>query len=278
MKNRFSFVICFLFLAQAQAASFDCDKATSRVEKLICSSPKISALDEDLNNSYKTVLSLSTHHGIILLRLDQKTWLKTTRDGCRDALCLENAYTSRIKELGKLNSAAGSEPCAYFINNFRGKPSSIKSDGEKFIGEICSDKYEPPVCSKPIIRKKDLAKLGFRLDDPDVVEILDAADTSTPGVSEVDIDNDGVPELRFYTSQGTLGCIENRYFKKTPTGSYVMMRHGEYDSFDRPEMICPGDFLYPKYNGIVYIINADPGGISSIWRGNSKGITEICSK
>jgi uncharacterized protein len=42
-----------LGLSQAEAASFDCAKARSRVETLICQTENLSALDDELNRNYK---------------------------------------------------------------------------------------------------------------------------------------------------------------------------------------------------------------------------------
>ncbi len=44
---------------QAQAASFDCGKAKTRVEKLICANAELSKLDEQLSREYKAALERS---------------------------------------------------------------------------------------------------------------------------------------------------------------------------------------------------------------------------
>jgi len=86
-------------LATTQAASFDCAKASSNIEKLICSNPKLSTLDEELDKSYKGALSNSRLGKTDQIVSAQKQWLKQTRNKCTDELCLNTSYSSRIKEL-----------------------------------------------------------------------------------------------------------------------------------------------------------------------------------
>lgn len=80
----------------AQAASFDCAKASTKVEKLICSDDVLSKLDEELNAAYKTALQDEKQADSI--KQAQKQWVKE-RNVCEDAGCLEMTYRSRIDEL-----------------------------------------------------------------------------------------------------------------------------------------------------------------------------------
>jgi uncharacterized protein len=43
----------------AQAASFDCGKAGTKVEKIVCSDADLSKLDEELNAAYTTLSVLA---------------------------------------------------------------------------------------------------------------------------------------------------------------------------------------------------------------------------
>jgi uncharacterized protein YecT (DUF1311 family) len=78
-------------------ASFNCNKATSRVEKLICASEHLSGLDRTLAEAYTTVAAHSRDFSAVQAR--QREWLRSTRNACSDAACLDAAYTKRIKEL-----------------------------------------------------------------------------------------------------------------------------------------------------------------------------------
>ena len=70
-------------------ASFDCAKASSTTEKLICGDETISALDEQLAASYKSALEKSSDKDA--LKKTQLDWLKQQR-ACKDKTCLSQAY------------------------------------------------------------------------------------------------------------------------------------------------------------------------------------------
>jgi len=80
-------------------ASFNCNKATSRVEKLICASEHLSGLDRTLAEVYTSVGAHSGDRDFSAVLARQREWLRTTRNACSDAACLDTAYTKRIKEL-----------------------------------------------------------------------------------------------------------------------------------------------------------------------------------
>lgn len=79
------------------AESFDCQKATSEVEKIICGDYELSNLDESLNKAYLQALEWKDIKNRIIK--SQRQWLKV-RNACKNAECLKNAYEARIKELG----------------------------------------------------------------------------------------------------------------------------------------------------------------------------------
>jgi uncharacterized protein len=85
--------------------SFDCSKAQSAVEKLICADTQLRELDEHLGRYYAAARGvLGT--GAACLQSDQTQWLKMTRGGCRDAACLKSVYLDRLAELDPLQPGA----------------------------------------------------------------------------------------------------------------------------------------------------------------------------
>ena len=90
-------VIIFLMLSVAQAASFNCAKANTNIEKLICGDPALSKLDDDLNKSYLQFLEYSADKPAGIQ--EQRKWLKNLRSDCQDETCLKAAYRNRIGEL-----------------------------------------------------------------------------------------------------------------------------------------------------------------------------------
>jgi uncharacterized protein len=91
------------------AQSFDCDKAGSAVEKLICGSPDLSHRDLQLGTVYREALAKSKSPQ--RLKQEQRQWL-TRRDACADEECLLNAYRTRYVELRRLLPRKG-EPRPY---------------------------------------------------------------------------------------------------------------------------------------------------------------------
>ncbi len=88
-----------LFIAgNVDAASFDCSKAASEVEKLICGNEELSRLDESLNESYLKALERPDIRKQMIE--SQRQWLKNQRNACKNAEYLKKAYQTRIKELG----------------------------------------------------------------------------------------------------------------------------------------------------------------------------------
>lgn len=83
----------------AQAASFDCAKADTNTEKLICENPVISKLDDELGKAYQEALSKANEEQKQRLVAEQKHWLKQTRNICTDESCFKQAYSSRLTVL-----------------------------------------------------------------------------------------------------------------------------------------------------------------------------------
>jgi uncharacterized protein len=94
--SSFALKFCMLiltFMTSSYAASFDCAKAGTKVEKLICSTPSLSKLDSDLADIYKDALRKEP-----ATRQEQVSWIKD-RNKCADAACLETSYKERMDEL-----------------------------------------------------------------------------------------------------------------------------------------------------------------------------------
>jgi uncharacterized protein len=88
--------LSLLASASAHAASFDCAKASTNIEKLICGNAELSKLDEEMGEAYKAALRNAGHP--ISEKQAQKKWL-ITRDACIDANCVKHAYELRLQEI-----------------------------------------------------------------------------------------------------------------------------------------------------------------------------------
>ena len=94
----------YLFERQTHAPanaeqSFDCKKASTNVEHLICDNPELVKLDVTVNRGYVAMLltdskEISYQDSV---RLDQINWIRKVRNACADNRCLLNAYRARIQ-------------------------------------------------------------------------------------------------------------------------------------------------------------------------------------
>lgn len=87
---------CAVLAPFAQGASFDCGKAGTKVEHIICDDPEISKLDEELAIAYKAAVKDKTRGGAI--KQAQKRWMRE-RNGCADAKCVKGTYEKRLSLL-----------------------------------------------------------------------------------------------------------------------------------------------------------------------------------
>ncbi len=89
------------------AAGFDCAKARSSVEKMICADSSISAQDSALNRLYLWILESTPRIDKPKLAADQKYWMENRRDACTTVACLSGAYDTRIKAMSVIKYNGG---------------------------------------------------------------------------------------------------------------------------------------------------------------------------
>lgn len=95
----------------AQAASFDCAKAATPLEKLICSTPELSRNDEVLAKAYATALGGLSDEAKAVVQSSQRDWLAYAPLSCSpdakplesfdadQTACVNAAFLARIKDL-----------------------------------------------------------------------------------------------------------------------------------------------------------------------------------
>jgi uncharacterized protein len=89
------------------AASFDCARATQRVEQLICTDATLSALDDKLGAAWRSALAAAPD--IEAVRRDERRWL-TSRNAGPTATCIVSLYHQRIDELENIGSPSAIQP------------------------------------------------------------------------------------------------------------------------------------------------------------------------
>jgi uncharacterized protein YecT (DUF1311 family) len=87
-----SLAVAFAASARAnEGPSFDCARATSKVNRMICASTELSELDRLLAEHYRVLLAQSGSEAPALQKEEQQ-WLRQVRDPCPDAACIAQAY------------------------------------------------------------------------------------------------------------------------------------------------------------------------------------------
>ncbi|ESP94196.1 lysozyme inhibitor LprI family protein [Pseudoalteromonas luteoviolacea] len=92
-------VTLLLLSSHGMAAGFDCQKAATKVEKLICSDSALSQLDEDMGIAYRN--KRASLYGVKRQQylVKQRNWLKQVRNKCEAVACLKKVYQARIWEI-----------------------------------------------------------------------------------------------------------------------------------------------------------------------------------
>jgi len=111
---------CLLLALSAQAASFDCGKAQTKVEHLICDNPEISVLDDEMAKLYSEIRRASSND--LVLKNTQRDWLKY-RQTCfapeykqKESICLSNIYRRHNNILrGSLPTELGANKAASLL-------------------------------------------------------------------------------------------------------------------------------------------------------------------
>ena len=84
-----------LMSSQNTKPSFDCAKASTNAEKIVCSDDELARLDNELANAYKNALNSLDNASKKQLTNEQKSWLKTYNQ-CTDKECVKYHLQMRI--------------------------------------------------------------------------------------------------------------------------------------------------------------------------------------
>lgn len=133
-------VVLALLAHPAAAASFDCAKASSRIEKMICADAELSKLDETLGELYAQARAQAADPKA--LKSAQRTWLRDTRDACADAACMKAAYEARIGALAKTGAATAADTIYDTDLYTSGRPPGMYSLSENNDPRVCSPLFQ----------------------------------------------------------------------------------------------------------------------------------------
>lgn len=125
--------LCAAVLAlSAQAASFDCSRASTKVEHLICDNPELSRLDDEMGAKFRSALDGGVDRAELVG--GQKQWL-AQRNSCQSAACVKSAYEQRLAELSVVATT--------------GKPQNTSSEQDKVQQIMTSHHF-----SRTMVREK----------------------------------------------------------------------------------------------------------------------------
>lgn len=199
----------------SEAASFDCKKAESKVEKLICSEQELSRADEEMGRRYRAVLAEHSKDREEFIG-QQRRWLKTVRNVCSDVKCLAFTYGRRNFELQlEITRRA-----------FLGRQLMAPAKGfneeplcEAFLEDLKTGQHMAPIAPVMEVMDLDDPRLGGRAslwvngkmeyrdqDDPrvgrwhrcDGIEAYESAANHLGFVFQGLIHENGLPPYRFY--------------------------------------------------------------------------------
>ncbi len=154
-----------------KAASFDCEKAYSAMEKLICSNDYVSDLDEELGQAYKEALIKYADKKDMLAR-QQRNWLKWIRSQCTDPSCLNTLYGARLGEIidgENVSALDGSNNPNFVLTRGRGTPVC----GEYLNILNSTPREELRACKLPDLSNSKIEPVEFRQIKGNKLEKLD---------------------------------------------------------------------------------------------------------
>lgn len=229
----------------AHAAAFDCARAATPVEKLICADAILSQADEDLADAYRQVLVGGKQAGAA--REAQRRWLAQDRNRCADLACLRASYARRLGALG----TARKERAA--------------ADPDVALCERVAEHARRGILDKLVLARsgeQPLSMLGEVTGEPGIGEHV-------ANVWEVDLDGDSVVDRLAIDVQGTLhsGVAYARSGK--PGSAVVMLETGDIDQ------------RVLKIDGNAYVLSDDGLAYSPwmLWRlhAQGEGFAPVCT-
>lgn len=103
----FAAIVMLFNYTNSHSVSFDCSKAKSRSENLICSDPELSALEDEFTTLYKNAKSVVADKKEFN-RINKAEW-QWRETACIDKECLRGWYSRRNEQLKVITSKTANE-------------------------------------------------------------------------------------------------------------------------------------------------------------------------
>jgi uncharacterized protein len=135
--------------AVADGPSFDCNRATTPNERMICADSQLRALDLELAQSYYRLRDLVSAGEADAVRDVQRRWLQDRQDCGAHYQCTITAYSTRTQQLQEHLARVG--------GGGSGKPQPPSwADGPSFDCTLATTGNEQLICSSAELRQLDL--------------------------------------------------------------------------------------------------------------------------
>lgn len=142
---------CLFTIPLVQAASFDCSKAQTKVETLICTFPQLSKADEELGQLYTQALKSLPTSPAAQLREEQRAWLEQ-RDQQLTTACIEKDCPANKQE----STACFNANCA--VAFYSERISVLKGDAKSTASFDCTKASTPAekmICTHSQLSSQD---------------------------------------------------------------------------------------------------------------------------
>lgn len=103
-------------------ASFDCAKASTSVEKMICEDSELSKFDEELGSLYKKVKEIAPEE-----KKKQKAWI-SERNQCDSVNCLSNLYMQRNLDIQTVIESSEAQTDDSAVSPASAQPTDMASN------------------------------------------------------------------------------------------------------------------------------------------------------
>lgn len=277
---RLAFLIAFSIAASPLAAQgFDCAKAQTPVERLICAAPEIGALDKSLNTAVQARLAAAPQERADFLA-DSRRWLAARDKICpvppgrllperRNAAiaCLAKIYRARLSALAATApakntiSGAGKALCHRFVDAYRGALASRVSDPKDPNAPLNRSPYDflantpnsgviraPAATALPETSPQALDRWGRSQTPPVRLSPQIRRDILNLGSTAI-LTIDHAPQTNFYVAsqvQGTAHCI---YATAFAVKNGVAQRVAKPFWSDQPGDLCGVDQFFGAIDG-----------------------------
>lgn len=283
---RLALLASLIQASAVHAASFDCAKAGTTVEKLICSHPNLSKLDDELDQAYKQALKREDVKQQVIV--SQRQWLKQERNVCRTAECLEAAYAGRIRELG----VSASFGIALLRSGGTGAPPSTAPAQEGRVringvdialpSALTDETRSPPATpavsasALPTTSPRPAVTPGTAKSNKGLTACHAIAkaynDGKTAGLVlpltgdrlEVDINNDGRPD--FVEIEGGGIAAPGTLLAFNDTGQPIEVDNDEENDWETDKLRWSGLIQPFRYEGVTYVLGGSSDGLDYLAR------------